>query len=159
MGEINWQDLVSQAQSAGEIPPVGDYVAVVEHAEWAVTSTGKDMLKVRYRIESGPEQGKALFDSMVISPDNPNALQFFFTKLHALGVDPTQFANVDNSTVAEMLIGRRATVKVSHREWPEGSGQQRTQVDSIAAAPGATDRKSTRLNSSHTDISRMPSSA
>ena len=29
----------------------------------------------------------------------------------------------------------------------------------IGTNPSATDRKSTRLNSSHTDISRMPSSA
>ena len=32
-------------------------------------------------------------------------------------------------------------------------------VDRYENAPGHQDRKSTRLNSSHTDISRMPSSA
>ena len=32
-------------------------------------------------------------------------------------------------------------------------------VNQLANAVKATDRKSTRLNSSHTDISRMPSSA
>ena len=36
-----------------------------------------------------------------------------------------------------------------------------TEISSIVRPPGSTkeDRKSTRLNSSHTDISRMPSSA
>ena len=33
------------------------------------------------------------------------------------------------------------------------------QAEGILAALGIPDRKSTRLNSSHTDISRMPSSA
>ena len=32
-------------------------------------------------------------------------------------------------------------------------------VENVAAAAGLVDRKSTRMNSSHTDISRMPSSA
>ena len=35
----------------------------------------------------------------------------------------------------------------------------RSNVDTDAIIPKQLDRKSTRLNSSHTDISRMPSSA
>ena len=42
---------------------------------------------------------------------------------------------------------------------PGGPGQDRGQGPSGEARDRGGDRKSTRLNSSHTDISRMPSSA
>ena len=44
--------------------------------------------------------------------------------------------------------------KALYGDYPQTGG-----FSQAPATPTATDRKSTRLNSSHTDISRMPSSA
>ena len=47
--------------------------------------------------------------------------------------------------------------------WRQGNGPHRSPgevgQDRVQGRQAKTDRKSTRLNSSHTDISRMPSSA
>ena len=45
------------------------------------------------------------------------------------------------------------------RELQTGVGPVTVKIPKIRAKTGTPDRKSTRLNSSHTDISRMPSSA
>ena len=46
------------------------------------------------------------------------------------------------------------------QNWPDfNAARLRTGRNAIASQPGRLDRKSTRLNSSHDVISRMPSSA
>ena len=66
------------------------------------------------------------------------------TLLRAVGwphiIEPKSSRSVDQA-----LLGQQLEIVVVDNEW---QGKMRTQ-----------DRKSTRLNSSHTDISRMPSSA
>ena len=54
------------------------------------------------------------------------------------------FAAFSAITAAQVFLTTRPPT--GDREWP-------------VVKEGTTDRKSTRLNSSHTDISRMPSSA
>ena len=49
------------------------------------------------------------------------------------------------------------SVVIGFRDW--GVERLRRSVASLHRALGATDRKSTRLNSSHGEQSRMPSSA
>ena len=50
-------------------------------------------------------------------------------------------------------------VSVSPADWPWETGDYEDSNKIVYFVRGMRDRKSTRLNSSHTDISRMPSSA
>ena len=62
--------------------------------------------------------------------------------------DQTARFNTKSGLLTARLMGK----------WIELNFPQNT-VETIQPPKGLTDRKSTRLNSSHTDISRMPSSA
>ena len=61
-----------------------------------------------------------------------------------------------NPLVGAVIVkNNRITGKGYHRKY----GAEHAEVAALNQAGAKADRKSTRLNSSHTDISRMPSSA
>ena len=62
----------------------------------------------------------------------------------------------DGSVILTEMFGHRLT-----RVAPDGTKTTVAEVDGLpnGLAPGPEDRKSTRLNSSHSSVSRMPSSA
>ena len=67
----------------------------------------------------------------------------------------TEIPSPASGVLAEILVQEGTTVSINTVVGRIGDGAA---VAAPAPAPAA-DRKSTRLNSSHTDISRMPSSA
>lgn len=139
MSSINWQDLQQAAADAGfSVLPNDEYDVSVATAEAKKTSTGKDMIAVRFKVESGPHEGQSVFNQFVLSPENGNALGFFFRHMGALGLDKEYFAAMPALTqVAAALVGRRCRVKVSTRVWND---QERNQVDGVmppVGGPGA----------------------
>jgi Protein of unknown function (DUF669) len=128
---LNWQDLQKAAGEAGFDPvPPAEYDVAVEAATVKSTSNGdKQMIATTFVIEGGAFDKKKIFNQFVISPDNPNALAFFFRHMSALGLGETYFAsNPPLERVAGDLVGKRCRVKVSTRTWND---TQRNQVDSV----------------------------
>ena len=78
---------------------------------------------------------------------------------------------LDDPAALDAFLGAVAGAEAAYYEWPRAvTGAVDARIAALAAAidaarlqpprlPGAPDRKSTRLNSSHKDTSRMPSSA
>lgn len=130
MANVNWADLQKAAGDAAFEPlPVGTYDVTVDTAEATQSSTGKDMIKVKFKVLSGPHEGRGLFNQFVISPDSANALAFFFRHMAAFGLDDKYFAaNPQLEAVAAALVGKVCRVKVSVREY---QGQDRNQVDAV----------------------------
>lgn len=130
MPGINWLDLQKAAGDAAFTPLPNDvYDVFVETAEATKTSTDKDMIKVTFKVQNGPHQGRSVFNQFVISPDSANALAFFFRHMGALGLDEAFFAaNPPLQHVAAQLVGRTCRVKLSTREY---QGQDRNQVDQV----------------------------
>ena len=84
---------------------------------------------------------------MTITPSLEDKIfKTFFknTPLPALIIDPKSAMIIESNKAANVLYGLNIL------------GKKLTHIDQITKK---ADRKSTRLNSSHTDISRMPSSA
>ena len=74
------------------------------------------------------------------------------------GVLPTELD--DLAAVVKRLGPKRVTLLFSHAHWDHVLGRRWwPEARSIAHDRFAADRKSTRLNSSHLKLSRMPSSA
>ena len=73
--------------------------------------------------------------------------------IHATAVEPgffrTDFLDSSSLTTSKNIIA----------DYAETAGEMRGQMTLVNKKQPGRDRKSTRLNSSHTDISRMPSSA
>lgn len=137
MANINWQDLQKAAGDAAFTPvPIGVYDVFVDTAEATQSSTGKDMIKVTFKVQNGPHEGRGIFNQFVISPDSANALAFFFRHMAALGLDEAFFAaNPPLDTVAATLVGRTCRVKIDIREY---QGQDRNEVKQVLPALAGT---------------------
>lgn len=118
MSTINWADLVQQAGDSAsstnyEPLPDGDYELKVVQATATTTSTGKVMFKVTNEVQGGPYAKRRVWDQLVVTTDNPKAMNMFFMKANAMGLGRTFWdANPSNAQVEQALMGRsfRATL-------------------------------------------------
>ena len=132
---FSFADLITAAEQAGFfVFPDGTYDVVVHSAEATKASTGKHMIKVQYSVATGPYAGSSarIRDQFVLSPDNGQALGFFFRKMEAHGLPKAYFAQfagtgIENALphVAAALTGRAVRVEVGQREY---NGQQQNEV-------------------------------
>lgn len=136
---FNWDDLVQVASEAGFVVlPVGDYHVVVDTAEAAKTQNGKDQIKVKLRVASGPNQGKGpILHNFVVSPESPNAMSFFFQHMNTFGIS-TEYLKTNRPSMEQLagfLVGRQANATIEHREW---QGQTRMGVKKFTPVDSAT---------------------
>jgi len=135
MSTFNWSDLQKAADDAGFTPvPDGPYDLEIAKATAKKTSGGKDQIEVQFKILSGPNEGRLVFNNFVISPESANALGFFFRDMAALGLTREYFAsNPKVEAVATALQGRRCHAEIGHREW---GGTTRNDVKKITPPTG-----------------------
>lgn len=117
----NWSQLLADAGDAAkefEPLPDGDYLLKVTKSDHATTSTQKDMFKLVTEVIGGPHDKSKVFTNLVVSPENPNAMGFFFRNLAAIGV-PAKFFdnNPTHAAVAAALVGKTFIGTVGSREW------------------------------------------
>ncbi len=94
-----------------EALPAGQYAVRVTGVTHKVTSTGKPMLQLRAVVAGGPNDGKSLFDNMVITADNDKAMYYFFKDLEAHGIGKDFFAT------SPSLDGICAALKDTQATW------------------------------------------
>lgn len=139
----SWNDLMEEAGGAGNsFEPLtdGDYdfVIVECNAQQAKTS-GKTMYVAKCQVENGPNKGRLVWHNFVISPENPNALAWFFRNMNVLGLDRAYF-NTDpaDHQVAQRLTGARFRGQVVTRTW---NNQEKNEIKQFytprEAGPGA----------------------
>lgn len=140
MATANFSDLLKAAEDAGfsNCPP-GTYDALVVEGTAKQTSAGKDMIVVKFQIQGGPHGGRKVPNNFVISPENANALGFFFRHMRALGLDSAYFSqNPTPQKVAADLVGKTCRIEVGTRTW---NGEEREDIKKImppaAGQPGA----------------------
>ena len=130
MTTLNWDDLRKAAGESAFSPlPAAEYDAIVDNCEAKRSSSGKDMLAIRFAVETGPHAGRKVFSNFVISPDSSAALGFFFRKMAALGLDSEYFDRGPTlEAVASDLDGRRCRIQVTIREWNQ---QERNDISTV----------------------------
>jgi hypothetical protein len=138
MPQQNWGALVEQAGGAFEPLPVGAYNAEITTSKSKPTANGKSMFAVTFKVMDGPYAGRTVWNNFVVSPENPNALAFFFQHMNALGLNRDFFLSLppgpeSDEKIAQALIGKRANITVSIRKY---QGQDRNQVDKVTAIAG-----------------------
>lgn len=134
MTSVQWQDLLKAAGESGLTPlPPGEYDMYVEAATAKQSSSGKDMIALRFVVESGPHEGRKVFSNIVISPESTAALGFLFRKMGAFGLSSEYFEkNPALEQVAEDLENRRCVADVTVREF---QGQERNDVNTLKPPP------------------------
>lgn len=157
MTSVSWGDLQKAAGEAGFDPvPAGPYDVIVDSATAKKAGTGKDMITCQFRVQGGPYDGKIIFNQFVLSPENPNALAFFFRHMAAMGLGEAYFAsNPQLERVAADLQGRACRITVSVREWND---TMRNQVDAVAAPAGGP-RAAAATPAASLGTAPMPSAA
>lgn len=132
MATANFADLLKAAEDAGfsNCPP-GTYDVRVAEATAKTTGAGKDMIVVKYEIIGGPHGGRKVPNNFVISPENANALGFFFRHMQAMGLDAAYFSqNPSPQQVATDLVGKTCRIEVGTRVW---NGEEREDVKKVLA--------------------------
>lgn len=157
---LNWDDVLGQVdaeekanpstpQSDFEALPTGPYNVVVQEADKQVSTTGKDMIKVRVQVTDGPYANRILFNYIVFSKDNPKAMRMTLERLAAFGVTREVIAASRPSIeqIADLLVGRKAIARVDVQKSGEYAGRNeikgfkvlegQSPIDAGAAAPAA----------------------
>ena len=131
MVALNWGDLVKDAgdSASGSYEPLpdGDYDLKVIEASSTTTSTGKTMFKITCEVQGGAYAKRRIWDNLVISPENKNALGIFFSKMTALGVPREWFSQnaPSNAQVESAINGKFFRAQVGSRVW---QGEKRNEV-------------------------------
>lgn len=138
MTTIDFNALMAQAKTASfDALVAGDYDLQCTEATSKPASTGKEMVKARYKVLVGPSAGRTVFNNYVISPESPTALAIFFRDMKSHGLDEAFFAQQpDMARVAAAMVGRSVRMTLGVREWPEGSRQFRNEVKKVMPLVG-----------------------
>lgn len=118
---VNFGEILSDVSQAPNYSPLpeGDYDLTVMSCDVATTSTGKYMLKLKTQVASGAYERRFLWDNLVISPENPKAMNIFQGKLNAMGFSP-EYLRQNNPTlevIADALVNRNFRAKVGQSEY------------------------------------------
>ena len=153
MTSVNWADLVQQAGDAAtssnyEPLPDGDYELKVVDAQSTTSASGKPMFKVTTEVQGGAYAKRRVWDQLVVTADNPKAMNMFFMKAGAMGLGRDFWSgNPGNAQVEQALMGRsfRATLGTRtyngnqsneiKRYYPAQVGATTTAAAPPAAAP------------------------
>lgn len=149
MATVDFNAAMARAKQAGSFEPLpdGEYELVCLEATPTVASTGKDMIKAKWQVESGPHAGSKVFDQYVFSPDSDNSLSFFFQHMRHFGLDETFFSSLPPNSgmepVAAALPGRKCRMQLGQRIWENRPRNEVLRImppsspNPIAAASGA----------------------
>lgn len=142
MSTLNWAELIKSAgdvSSNYEALPDGEYDLTVIEATAKVTTSGKTMFSLKTQVTGGPYNNRLVWDNLVISPENENALKIFFAKMAALGIPQDYFMRVPTPTNGEIelvLVGRKFRGSVGSRVYNGKKSNEIRRYHSVAQ--GAT---------------------
>lgn len=144
-GTVRWGDLKKKAEDALKPLPEGTLVnVIVEKAEAKFASTGSLMIAANLAVYEGPYQNRKIFNNFVLTPDNDFAMNMFFARMGAFGIDGAFFdalsamegAPIEQhmAWIAEALVGRKAALTMAAPRAYQGV--ERDNPGSFAAIPG-----------------------
>lgn len=116
MSSFSFKQLQDQAKEAGvgePVPPGRYTVKAIEATAGRTKDGSKDKIDVKFSIVSGPHANRKLFNQYTISPENTNALAFFFRHMTAFGLDSDFFASEPTmQQVASSIVDKVVDVDV-----------------------------------------------
>jgi hypothetical protein len=139
MPSFDFAKLLQDAKS-GNAWPDDTYDFEVAQAAYITAGTGTPGVEVKLRCLLGTYANKTVKNTFYMSVDNPAALNIFFRHMRGFGLDDGFFnslGDTDLSPVAQALMGKRARVKLGHRDSPQ-YGTQNTIVSVDPMVGGST---------------------
>lgn len=141
MPNISWDALVDAAGEAGkafEPLPDDNYNFVVSEASVGESKTGKKSIGITAIVESGPNAKRKVWNTWYISPENANALAYFFREMAVFGL-PLEFwkSGPSDEAIINSLVNKRFVGTLKTVEYPENSGKKRNEFSGFAAPVGS----------------------
>lgn len=137
---ILWGDMVKEFGGGFDPLPNGDYDVIAETAEYKVAGTGKDMIKIKFKVQGGPFNGRTVYWNAVFSPRdkegkvNEGALRAWFGNMACFGLKTAFFgANPSMEQIAAAMEGKKVIVNLATREW---QGQEQNDVKRVKPPQG-----------------------
>lgn len=131
----SWSDLMDDAGGAGgsfEPLPDADYDFEIAECEAKQAQSGKSMYVAKCKVETGPHAGRLVWHNFVISPENPNALSWFFRNMALFGLTQEYFrSDPSDHQVAAKLIGKRFRGQLVTKTW---NNQERNEIKQFFSA-------------------------
>lgn len=116
MSSLSFKQLQDQAKESGigePIPPGRYTVKAIEATAGRTKAGDKDKIEVKFSVISGPHANRKIFNTYTISPENNNALAFFFKHMLAFGLGSDFFASEPTiQQVAQALVEKTVDVDV-----------------------------------------------
>lgn len=128
---INWLQMHKDVTTA----LTGDFPLICTEAVAGQSSTGKPMIKCKFKVASGQFAGRLLYHNFTISWDNPAAMRMHFSHMKALGLDEKFWAtNPSYEQLAAALLQRQAIGTLGVRAY---QGVDREEIQKWKPAEGA----------------------
>lgn len=139
MSDLDWAALQKEAATGGLLPD-GEYNLAVVDATATKASTGKPMIKCKFRVIDGAYEGRPTWSQFTLSTENPVALRIFFQHMAAFGLESPFFAALPSGEeglriVADNLRNRAVHVRVGTRPF---QGQDRNDITPLGPPPAGT---------------------
>lgn len=139
---MSFEDLMNQAGGAFEkVPPITGAEFYVKSAKGGMTSNKKFRVEATCAIIGGPHDKKTVWNQFVLSPENPNALRFFFQHMAVLGLGvdwwkPRPMNEQTMQQAADAIVGKRFVADVSIKSVQNEDRNQLDKIRPSVVAPG-----------------------
>lgn len=137
MGSLSFaqlNEIAKQSDVSFEVLPKDKYLAKVVEVGTTPAASGKDMFTVKFEVTQGPRAGAKIWNRIVISPENPNAVVFLFKNLAAFGITQDVLQHEPSmAQIAGMMQDRLVWLDVIIKPY---NGEDRNEVKSMSAYQG-----------------------
>jgi hypothetical protein len=124
MAEKSWDEMIEESEKSsgntGDFEPLpdGEYEFLVIESRFQFSRNGKKMWVITGEVQDGPYQRRRVWNNIVLSDDNPDAMRFFFDNMKKMGISKDFFrGHPSNSEVEKALLGRRFRATIGKRVW------------------------------------------
>jgi len=115
MAEFSWDDMVADADTAAAPVPPGPYSVIVDEAEYKFSGKGDPQVKLRFSIQGGPHNGKAVWNYLTATAGSDFGRQMFVQGVRALlGPDAKLDFSQSPEQIAGPFVGKTATIDIEH---------------------------------------------
>ena len=137
MGSLSFaqlNEIAKQSDVSFEVLPKDKYLAKVVEVGTTPAASGKDMFTCKFEVVQGPRAGSKIWNRIVISPENPNAVVFLFKNLEAFGITQDVLQHEPSmAQIAGMMQDRLVWLDVIIKPY---NGEDRNEVKSMSAYQG-----------------------
>jgi hypothetical protein len=148
------QKIAQTADVSWEVLPSGEYLGKVVEVGTTPSAGGKRMWTIKFEVAEGPKAGAKVWNRITLSPENPNALAFFFKDMAALGITMEVLQHdPSDEQIAQMMTDRMVWLKVGIKPY---QGTDRNEVLGMKAHQGGAP---VSISASQVDPFRTPAPA